>query len=71
MVARPPPERGDTGASASSPAGRAVVEVRYLYAFAGSGHLYQPVYLGARDDLDATDCLASQLKFKAAPEAAA
>jgi len=49
----------------------AVVEVRYLYAFAGSGHLYQPVYLGARDDLDATDCLASQLKFKAAPEAAA
>jgi bifunctional non-homologous end joining protein LigD len=49
----------------------AVVEVRYLYAFAESGHLYQPVYLSARDDLDAADCLASQLKFKAAPEAAA
>ena len=27
--------------------------------------LYQPVYLGPRDDIDPGDCLVSQLKFKA------
>jgi bifunctional non-homologous end joining protein LigD len=42
-----------------------VVEVRYLYAFRESGVLFQPVYLGPRDDVDDTECLASQLKFKA------
>jgi bifunctional non-homologous end joining protein LigD len=42
-----------------------VVEVRYLYAFRESYALYQPVYLGPRDDVEAGECLASQLKFKA------
>ena len=41
-----------------------VVEVRYLYAFRESGVLFQPVYLGVRDDVDDMECLASQLKFK-------
>lgn len=42
----------------------AVVEVRYLYAYRG-GSLYQPVYLGERDDVDAAECSLGQLKFKA------
>ncbi len=42
----------------------AVVEVRYLYALAGSGCLYQPVYLGVRTDVEAHECVTSQLKFK-------
>ena len=50
------------------PAVGACVEVRYLYAYPG-GSVYQPVYLGLRDDLDQTDCRLSQLKFKAADEA--
>ena len=41
-----------------------VVEIRYLYAFKESGVLFQPVYLGPRDDVDDNECLASQLKFK-------
>jgi bifunctional non-homologous end joining protein LigD len=40
-----------------------VVEVRYLHAFRG-GSLYQPVYLGVRDDMDPADCLPGQIKFK-------
>jgi len=43
----------------------AVVEARYLYAAKDSGVLYQPVYLGPRDDVDPGECLVSQLKFKA------
>ena len=43
-----------------------IVEVRYLYAFPESGCVYQPVYLGRRDDLAPGDCTRSQLKFKAA-----
>jgi bifunctional non-homologous end joining protein LigD len=43
----------------------AIVEVRYLYAYPDSLSLYQPVYLGLRDDVDPGECLASQLKFKA------
>jgi len=39
------------------------VEVRYLYAFEG-GSLFQPVYLGPRDDIAAEECVLSQLKFK-------
>lgn len=47
----------------------AVVEVRYLYAYE-FGSLYQPVYLGRRDDIDAAACLASQRKFAPADKAA-
>jgi bifunctional non-homologous end joining protein LigD len=43
----------------------AVVEVRFLYAAKASGVLYQPVYLGPRDDVDPGECLVSQLKYKA------
>ena len=46
------------------PQTRQVVEVRFLYAFKESGVLFQPVYLGPRDDVDDTECLTSQLKFK-------
>ncbi len=42
----------------------AVVDVRYLYAYRDSLALYQPVYLGPRDDVEPGECLASQLKFK-------
>jgi bifunctional non-homologous end joining protein LigD len=43
----------------------AVVEVRYLYAYRNSLALYQPVYLGVRDDVEAGECVVSQLKLKA------
>jgi bifunctional non-homologous end joining protein LigD len=43
-----------------------VVEVRYLYAFRDSGALFQPVYLGARDDIAPEECTIDQLKYKAA-----
>lgn len=42
-----------------------VLEVRYLYAFGESLALYQPVFLGPRDDIDPGECVVSQLKFKA------
>ena len=41
-----------------------VVEVRYLYAHRQSDVLYQPGYLGKRDDVDASECRVSQLKYK-------
>lgn len=37
-----------------------VVEVRFLYYFKG-GSLFQPVYLGARDDILPEECLLSQI----------
>jgi bifunctional non-homologous end joining protein LigD len=43
----------------------AVVEVRYLYAFKESGIIYQPVYLGERSDIDPSECVVEQLKYKA------
>lgn len=46
-----------------------IVEVRYLYAFAESGCIYQPAYLGRRDDIPREDCTVDQLKFKAASAA--
>ena len=46
-----------------------LVEVRYLYAFPESGVLFQPVYLGPRDDVDDNECPTSQLKFKPENEA--
>ena len=42
-----------------------VVEVRYLYAFRESGSIYQPFYLGLRDDIPADECTVDQLKYKA------
>jgi bifunctional non-homologous end joining protein LigD len=48
-----------------------VVEVRYLYAMPESHALYQPVYLGERDDIEPSECLSSQLKFRRSPELAA
>ena len=42
-----------------------VVEIRYLNYNPG-GALYQSVYLGVRDDIDAGECVLSQLKHKSA-----
>lgn len=50
-------------------AGR-VVEIRYLYALRQSGSIYQPVYLGERADIPASDCTVDQLKYKSEPVAA-
>ena len=41
-----------------------IAEVRYLYAMAASGSLFQPVYLGTRDDILASECTRDQLKFR-------
>jgi len=41
-----------------------IVECRYLYAFKERGCIYQPVYLGVRDDIPEEECTASQLKYK-------
>ena len=49
----------------------AVVEVRYLYAFKESGSIYQPVYLGVRDDIRAEECTVARIKYKAEPASAA
>lgn len=40
-----------------------LVEIRYLYGNMG-GSLYQPMYLGIRDDINEEDCLMSQIKYK-------
>ena len=42
-----------------------VVEVRYLYAYPG-GSLYQPFYLGLRDDVNIAACRTDQLKYRGA-----
>jgi bifunctional non-homologous end joining protein LigD len=47
------------------PACGTVVEVRYLYAFTQSRKLFQPVYLGVRQDVGQMECVMGQLKFKA------
>jgi bifunctional non-homologous end joining protein LigD len=49
----------------SIPPADSIVEVRYLYAFPG-GCVFQPVYLGPRDDVTPQECHISQLKLKAA-----
>jgi bifunctional non-homologous end joining protein LigD len=41
----------------------ACVEARYLYAHRG-GCIFQPVYLGVRDDIRAEECVIGQLKYK-------
>lgn len=50
------------------PVAGAFAEVRYLYAYPNGGSLFQPTFLGIRNDQDVTDCLLSQLKYK--PESA-
>ena len=49
------------------PAGGQIVECRYLYAFRESGCIYQPVYLGVRDDITGEECTTGQLKYRAEP----
>ncbi len=44
-----------------------IVEIRYLYAYPG-GSLYQPVFLGVRDDVGVEGCVVGQLKFKGGEE---
>ncbi len=41
-----------------------VAEVRYLYAMPGSGSLFQPVFLGVRDDIASAECTRDQIKFR-------
>jgi bifunctional non-homologous end joining protein LigD len=45
------------------PPKHSVIDVHYLYAYRG-GCLYQPSYLGPRDDVYEVDCLLTQLKYK-------
>ena len=45
-----------------------VVECRYLYAYKESGSIFQPVYLGVRDDIPGEECTTAQLKYKAEPK---
>ncbi|MBA4372292.1 MAG: ATP-dependent DNA ligase [Thermodesulfovibrio sp.] len=39
-----------------------IAEIEYLYAYR-LGCLFQPVYLGLRDDIDLADCTTKQLKY--------
>lgn len=41
-----------------------VAEVRYLYAMPGSGSLFQPVFMGTRDDIASAECTRNQFKFR-------
>ena len=50
------------------PAVGEVVDIRCLYAFRESNALYQPVYLGPRQDIEQHECVLSQLKYKAEQE---
>ena len=50
------------------PAVGEVVECRYLYAHKESNALYQPVYLGPRQDIGQHECVLSQLKYKGQEE---
>jgi bifunctional non-homologous end joining protein LigD len=51
------------------PKAGAVVEVRYLYAFRQSGAVYQPCYLGEREDIEPAECTLNQLKYRCEPAA--
>ena len=46
-----------------------VVEIRYLYVMRVGGSLYQPVYLGIRDDVGIADCTVEQQGIKYRPAA--
>jgi bifunctional non-homologous end joining protein LigD len=59
--------------SSDVPAIGDLIEVQYLYAFVG-GSLFQPVYLGKRNDLDRGECTLNQIhrwKTDVQPEALA
>jgi len=58
-----PNKRMPSGYLSPVPLVNSVVEIRYLYAYRG-GSLYQPTYIGPRDDVDVDECLMSQLKYK-------
>ena len=45
-----------------------VAEVRYLYAMPGSIALYQPVFLGVREDITPQECTVDQLKMRQEPQ---
>ena len=47
-----------------------VVEGKYLDGYRECGSLYQPVYLGRRDDIPPGECTVNQLKYKAESAAA-
>lgn len=47
----------------------AIIEVKFLYAFKESGSVYQPVFLGVREDIPTDECTVDQLKYK--PESVA
>ena len=48
-----------------------VVDAQYLYAYRESGSIYQPVYMGKRADIPASECTTDQLKYKSEAEAKA
>jgi bifunctional non-homologous end joining protein LigD len=50
-------------ANATPPEVGSLVDVQYLYAYQG-GSLYQPVYIGSRDDVSCDECTLSRLHFK-------
>jgi bifunctional non-homologous end joining protein LigD len=45
-----------------------IVEVRYLYVQQEGGSLFQPCYLGVREDVEKIECVVGQLKYKRAEE---
>lgn len=50
-------------ANAEVPQVGSVIEVRFLYAYKG-GSLFQPVFVGVRDDIVAEECTMRQLKYR-------
>lgn len=49
----------------------AIVEISYLYVKNRGGSLFQPVYMGVRNDVDVEECTVGQLKYKDEPAVAA
>jgi len=41
-----------------------IIEVKYLYAMPSSNSLYQPSFIGKRDDVSAEECSIEQLEYK-------
>lgn len=50
------------------PAEGQIVEVQYLYVKNKGGNLFQPVYLGVRNDVKKAECKIEQLKYKGVGE---